>query len=333
MPKKVSRIFFSIFLLILLSLLFLIGVLHFTPTPLFRLINLVPWNTVQTKPRDYSAIEEGIKVEKNVSYSNDYPKSRLDIYCPKEMKEKLPVIIFIHGGGFFKGEKEMARFFGPTLANSQYVFVSVDYNLAPDSTIFDQVKQINEALHFIVYDGEKYGMDSKKINLSGSSAGGFLALQLLSAYHDESYGKTLGIQPINDLSLRSLLLYSSVYDLSKFQQPNQNKLVDYLMTKTGWGITGEKNWRADASLGRKLNLNNFISEDFPPIFITDGNYQTFTTQAKEYADNLKKTGNNVETLFFDSNEQIGHGYQLKMDTVASEQAIKASSLFLEKWNK
>ncbi|WP_285017233.1 alpha/beta hydrolase [Lactococcus garvieae] len=308
--------------------------LNYTPKPLFSFINILPSKAKLTKPNNYKYISEQTKVERNICYSNKYSNSSLDIYYPKKnSSRKKPVILFIHGGGFFKGDKEMARYFGPTLSDSRYAFISLNYNLAPNATIFDQVKQINEAVNYLNDNAEKYSLDVKKMNLSGSSAGGFLALQLLSTYHNENYAKQLGIVPQGKIKFNSLLLYSTVYDLTKFQTYKGGLLIDYPLSKIGWGITGEKNWRSNDELKELMNLNNYINEKFPPVFITDGNTKTFTKQAYSYYENLKKNNVPTQTLFFNNNDKVGHGYQLNMSTPSSKKAVEKSLLFLRKWNE
>lgn len=315
---------------IIFCILILGIILSFTPKPLFKIANLIPIEANLTKPDDYSSIDKNIRVEKNIIYSKNYSNSSLDIYSPKKSNGKVPAVLFIHGGGFFKGEKEMAKYFGPTISDNQYAFISINYDLVPNVTVFDQVKQINEAIKYIKENADKYSLDINHINLSGSSAGGFLALQLVTAYHDKNYADTLKITPV--VKFNTLLLYSAVYDLANFQNFDGNGFTNYLVSKMGWGLTGEKRWKTDRKLGELLNLNNYVSGDFPPIFITDGNINTFTEQAENYANELDKKHVPVQTLFFDSKEKVGHGYQLRMDTPESKHAVKESLEFLRKWN-
>lgn len=328
-----KKILMSILILITITFLILSIVLYFNPNPLFKIARLVPIEAKLTKPDNYADVEAGTKVKQNINYSKNYSESSFDIYYPKQTIEKLPIVIFIHGGGFFKGEKEMAKYFGPAISIDKYAFISVDYNLVPDATVFDQINQINELLKFIKKNSDKYFLDINNINLAGSSAGGFLALQLATAYKDTKYAEELKIEIEKNINLNSILLYSAVYDLSEFQTFDGEFPLNYLLAKFGWGITGYKDWKTNKELGELLNLNKHISNDLPPMFITDGNTRTFTKQAKEYACNLDKFDVPFKTLFFDTNEKVGHGYQLKMNTKSSRYAIKESLLFLEKWNK
>lgn len=329
LKKKLTILLIIPALLLIMTLGFLI-LLQFTPKPLFSLANLVPLEANLTPPDNFHEMSAETRTDKEIPYSQYHQHNRLDIYRPKKADGPLPVLLFIHGGGFFKGDKDMATYFGPAIASNGYAFVSIDYDLAPNATIFQQLQQVNEAVKFISDHAATYGLDPQRINLSGSSAGGFLALQLLSAYHDKDYAAELELATSPTLSFRSLLLYSAVFDLSTFQKDPGNPLTAYLMSAFGWGLTGEKNWQNDRNLGQLLNLNHQIAPDFPPLFITDGNTKTFTTQAKNYVQQAEKNKLAVETLFFPESQQVGHGYQLQMDTPAAAEALEASLAFLKK---
>jgi acetyl esterase len=332
MKSVLKKMLIGSFTLFILLILLCIGILSFTPNPLFSVIKAFPIEADLTKPRDYLAIEKKSQVVKDIQYSTIYPNSSLDMYSPEGTAEKMPIMLFIHGGGFFKGEKEMTKYFGPTISSNHYAFISINYDLIPNATIFDQVKQVNEALRFIVKNADKYSLDINRINLSGSSAGGFLALQLVSAYYNKEYAERLDLQTIDNVEINSLLLYSAVYDLSEFQTFEGNIVTEYFLSKMGWGLTGIKEWQNDRDLGKILNLNEYVKKYFPPIFITDGNTNTFTKQANDYASKLKTLDVPVQTLFFDSKEKVGHGYQLQMNSHASEKATKESIEFLTIWN-
>lgn len=332
MKKNIFTVF-KILSLSTISVIFALLVsLHFTPKPLFILINSFTDKANITAPDNFSSVIGDVNVKKDISYSDNYSNSLLDIYSPTKNKKKLPVILFIHGGGFFKGGKEMARYFGPTISDNQYIFISINYNLAPDATIFDQLRQINEAIRFIINNSNKYLFDIGQVNLSGSSAGGFLALQLLSAYHNKEYAVELEIIPHTNINFTSILLYSAVYDLSVFQSYKCSLPINFSLTKIGWGLTGEKNWKLNNKIGKLLNLNNYITKDFPPVFITDGNTHTFNEQAYVFVRELEERNVSNKTLFFEINEKVGHGYQLNMETKFSKIAVEESLIFLEKNN-
>lgn len=331
MKNKIKKVSYSIILILVTVTVFSFVMLYISPKPIFILAKHLTTRGTITKPENFKQIEKRTIVEKNVIYDREYTNSLLDIYYPKESTEKIPVVLYIHGGGFIKGNKEMAKYFGPVFVEDKYAFISLNYDLVPSVTIFDQLKQINQSLKFIVENADKYSLNVNKINIAGSSAGGFLALQLLSAYNNHSYANSLNINLVDNVTFNSILLYSSVYDLSAFQNFEEQPLDKYLINKVGWGITGDKYWEKNIWINETLNLNNYISEKFPPMFITDGNQNTFLKQALTYIDGLQIKGIVPTTLFFDSNERVEHGYQLNMESKFSKEAIRQSLSFLKKY--
>ena len=114
----------------------------------------------------------------DIPYTNKtdaYAKERLklDIHYDEEGKN-LPVIVWFHGGGLTHGEKEMPK----KLKDKGFVVVGVNYRLLPNVSIDKTLDDAAESLAWITKNIGKYGGDSKKIVVSGHSAGGYITLML-----------------------------------------------------------------------------------------------------------------------------------------------------------
>ena len=105
------------------------------------------------------AIPPNVVVEKDVQYgqAGDQPLL-LDIVRPKEPGgQSLPVVAFIHGGGWSGGSKESA--IGgliPLAASGNYWCVSVEYRLSGTSTWPAQIHDCKAAIRWIRANAEKY---------------------------------------------------------------------------------------------------------------------------------------------------------------------------------
>jgi acetyl esterase len=102
---------------------------------------------------------------------------RLSIYRPPAT-DSAPVLVFIHGGGFVAGSRDVR---GPDFrwfADRGWLTISVDYPLSSaDQHLWDVVdQQIGCALGWITANAAKYGGDPTRLSLSGDSAGGNLAI-------------------------------------------------------------------------------------------------------------------------------------------------------------
>lgn len=114
----------------------------------------------------------------DIPYTNKtdaYAKERLklDIHYDEEGKN-LPVIVWFHGGGLTQGEKELPK----KLKDKGFVVVGVNYRLLPNVSIDKTLDDAAESLAWITKNIGKYGGDSKKIVVSGHSAGGYITLML-----------------------------------------------------------------------------------------------------------------------------------------------------------
>lgn len=129
---------------------------------------------------------------KNITYkvtsANDSVK--LDIYQPANPKgEKKPVVLYIHGGGWAKGDKDFTSYYyttslKDTLQANGYAFVSINYRLVDKQhNLSDQISDCRDALKWIIDHADTYHFDVDNIGLFGESAGAHLALML--AYTDK----------------------------------------------------------------------------------------------------------------------------------------------------
>lgn len=114
------------------------------------------------------------KTDLDIPYTDaksGYAKDRckLDIYYPTDAKD-CPVVVWYHGGGLEAGNKELPY----QLKNSGYVVIGVNYRLLPKCTIDECIDDAAAAVAWAFRNVEKYGGSTKKIFLSGHSAGGYL---------------------------------------------------------------------------------------------------------------------------------------------------------------
>jgi acetyl esterase/lipase len=126
------------------------------------------------------AFPKGTILHGNVNYNNDsLPKHLLDIYLPANTKGKVPLVIFIHGGGWLGNDKYAdISYMKKTVAeivSSGYALASIDYRFATQATFPAQIQDCNRAISFLVDNADQYGLDNKRIAVMGFSAGGHLA--------------------------------------------------------------------------------------------------------------------------------------------------------------
>jgi arylformamidase len=115
----------------------------------------------------------------NVAYGSS-PRERLDVYAAD--KAGGPVLVYIHGGYWRSGSKEDNCNFVPTFTRRGATVVLVEYDLCPQVTVSDIVRQTRSAIGWTYKNIIRYGGDPSKLFVSGHSAGGHLTAMALT--HD-----------------------------------------------------------------------------------------------------------------------------------------------------
>uniref|UniRef100_UPI003217FBC3 alpha/beta hydrolase n=1 Tax=uncultured Draconibacterium sp. TaxID=1573823 RepID=UPI003217FBC3 len=134
-------------------------------TGLEKLVNLEP------------EVSDNIQEYKNIEYKNVNGKSlQLNLYKLKDSKEKAPLLVFIHGGGWRSGKRSDYLIYLLDYAEKGYVTATVSYRLKRDSIYPAAVEDVVDAVSWIFENGNKYGYDTTRIALIGGSAGAHLAM-------------------------------------------------------------------------------------------------------------------------------------------------------------
>jgi acetyl esterase/lipase len=144
----------------------------------------------------------------NLNWKGEKEDLKLDVYTPPKTGKKYPFILFVHGGGFVKGDKKSSKNIAKLLVNQDFVVASINYRLGWDQgkkngkkisepneqsaneAKYRAMQDIRASLRYLVANAYKYNIDTNWIFVSGASAGGVAALNLI--FDDqESYNKIL----------------------------------------------------------------------------------------------------------------------------------------------
>lgn len=141
-------------------------------------------------------IPDNVTLVADLPYAaTDDPRQQLDLYLPKREpgSEPLPVIAYIHGGGFLMGSKVSARTqMLPLVATGQYAAVSIGYRLSWQDTWPAQIHDVKAGIRWIRANAAEYGLDASRICAFGPSAGGHLVAMLGTTNGDSSVEGELG---------------------------------------------------------------------------------------------------------------------------------------------
>jgi arylformamidase len=129
-------------------------------------------------------------VQKDIPYATPpLERQLLDIYSPAGAKD-LPVVFWIHGGGWQAGDKSSVQEKPKAFVERGFVFVSTNYRLLPNVEMQTIFRDVAKSLGWVHKNIAKYGGDPQRIFVMGHSAGAQLAAILCV---DERYLKEEGV--------------------------------------------------------------------------------------------------------------------------------------------
>jgi arylformamidase len=128
------------------------------------------------------------RVTRDIPYATAHERQVLDVYAPDGAKN-LPVVFWIHGGGWQAGNKGMVGVKPTAFMQAGFVFVSINYRLLPTVDMGTLTSDVATALGWVHKHIGTYGGDPDRLLVMGHSAGGQLAALMCT---DDKYAKAEG---------------------------------------------------------------------------------------------------------------------------------------------
>jgi acetyl esterase/lipase len=258
-----------------------------------------------------------------------YPDAEITLYSPDEEYDSLPVILFIHGGGWSIGKASDVKSFAKLLASNGYIVANLDYALAPEYKYPASTIQIINTINYLYENADTYKIDNTKIFIGGNSAGAHLSSQAGAIVTNNEYAKTIGVDVrVPTDSIKGLLLYNGVYNFDTVGDcnfPGFSKLV--------WSYTGEKIYSKYKRIN-ELSSIKYITENYPVTFITVGDTDPLEPQAYEFVEVLENNNIVYTSLFWTGTDSgLNHDYIYDLQTKEARIAYDITVQFLEERSK
>jgi acetyl esterase/lipase len=280
-------------------------------------------------PRQPVPFANGVVALPDVEYSNliGYRPLLLDIYMPQKTAVPRPLVIWIHGGGWNRGDSRTSGAIADypatlaALAAHGYVVASVNYRLSGEARFPAQIQDIKAAILFLRANAANYGIDPARVLLWGGSAGGHLAALAatscgIAEFEPEpSTGRLTRAAadaarlPAASDCVQGAVIWYGIFDLSKL--PGKN--ADMLLGCNAASCPGK------AGLASPLT---HVSASTPPMLLIHGLADTEAPvqQSRAMAERLQKAGVPVETLFIPG---VDHGFIGKTPDITRDANLKA----------
>jgi acetyl esterase/lipase len=105
-----------------------------------------------------------------------HARNKLDLYLPGKADRHLPVVVWIHGGGWYAGSKDGCP--AVPLVVKGYAVASINYRFSQHALFPAQIEDCKAAIRWLRANAKKYGLDADHIGVWGASAGGHLVALL-----------------------------------------------------------------------------------------------------------------------------------------------------------
>jgi arylformamidase len=155
------------------------------PLALQSEINVLEYRNIRIKRE-----EQALEAKRDIPYAAPaHERQLLDVYSPPGAKN-LPVVFWIHGGGWQTGDKSDVQIKPQAFTDKGFVFVSTNYRLLPHVDMGTIVRDIAQSIHWVHDHIAEYGGDTQRLFIMGHSAGAQLAALICT---DDRYLKAEGL--------------------------------------------------------------------------------------------------------------------------------------------
>ena len=241
---------------------------------LFAVLGAFAWaSSVDAQPHQ-------VTVVKNIDYvvDVDYPdgKDRLDLYIPKGATNA-PVIVSLHGGALWQGDRAEEAFVGQRFAAAGYLTVVASYRLSPQVSHPAHIQDVAAAFAWVKRSIRQHGGDSDRIIVIGHSAGAYLAALMAT---DSRY---LAAHKLSPSDIRGVVPVSGFFWVDKpGVAPDRPKEV----------------WGPEQRVWMEASPARYLRADLPPVLLiyTDGDEEWRKKQNDDMAAALRAAGHKDVTV-------------------------------------
>ena len=249
-------------------------------------------------------VPEGVKAQRDIAYvENGHERQKLDLYLPEKTSAPLPLIIWIHGGGWQAGSKDNC----PALRFTErgYAVASIGYRLSGHAVFPAQIEDCKAAIRWLRAHAAENNLDPKHFGVWGSSAGGHLVALVGTSGDVKDFD--VGANLDQSSRVQAVCDYFGPTDITQMDAhalagaPFKHDSAESTESKLiGGAVQGNKGKAA------RVNPITYVTGDDPAFLIVHGDKDPLVPhhQSEVLFDALKKAG---VSAHFHTIHGAGHG--------------------------
>ena len=199
----------------------------------------------------------------DIAYMDDDNEDHLlDIFGYEEDGEEKPLIIEVHGGGFFGGDKETNTDHSRDYENRGYAVVTPNYTHLPEGSFTNIVQEIFAVMYWAEDNAEEYHFDMNNVFMGGDSAGGFIVQLTAMVMSSEELQSYFDVENPG-FALKSIVLSCPEYNILALRDEIDagNGFKSFMAEQIADVINDDKQM-AHVDL-----ISNLQAEGYPPVYI------------------------------------------------------------------
>ena len=206
---------------------------------------------------------------------------KLDLYRQKDTPAKpQPAVIFIHGGGWYKGDPSSYTPMAQQLATAGFVTANIEYRLAGEATFPAAIQDCKAAVRWLRANAARYHLDPARIGAVGGSAGGHLCgLLATSSQLEQLEGG--GGNPEQPSAIQAAVIMAGTMDLTTTEALERATIDPRHRLITFMGGT----WKQAEQNYIDASPNRHIDAKTPPLCFMDGE---FDRPGERYVETTRK---------------------------------------------
>lgn len=235
----------------------------------------------------------------DINYAgDDLEGHKLDIYLPKDGKEKHPLIVVIYGSAWFSNNFKNAAYMslGKPLTDAGYAVACINHRSSGDAKYPAQINDVKGAIRHLRANAEKYGLDTSFLGVTGFSSGGHLSA--MAGVTNDMKTRTVGDVTIDiegniggnldqSSAVDAVVDWFGPVDMARMENCETVKGADSPEAALIGGAPAE-----NMDMVALISPITYISESTAPMLVIHGNADNVVPfcQGKYFSEELKKAG-------------------------------------------